>query len=251
MQSCCHRHSLSNIQEETRNWKLSTKCVYNSALGGSPWLFLSLDSNCIDCAYWPPASSSRVDLCRKAGAGFIAASWWPLSRGGVSDTTIPRQCDQNPKTFCSFFFNSSDCMNFLSELCEGLCFCFFVLFLRQHDSAVGSHWCIWLRLFKCQKTLFIFLSSQGANKIKFVFVTWSTSAWDTPSQCLPQWERKGYEGEGWKKKVLHQELTAVLPTDACRITRTERSHGFSKSQTINSPRFGSVLNAQTVRSAGL
>lgn len=96
----------------------------------------------------PPASSSRVDLCRKAGAGFIAASWWPLSRGGVSDTTIPRPLDQNPKTFCSFF-NSSNCVNFLSELSVKVCgFCCFVLFLRQHVSAVGSHWSIWLMLFK-------------------------------------------------------------------------------------------------------
>lgn len=53
------------------------------------------------------------------------------------------------------------------------------------------------------------------------------------------------------RRVHQQACTAALPTDACRITRTPRSHGSSKSQTINSPRFGSVLNAQTVRSAGL
>lgn len=69
------------------------------------------------------------------------------------------------------------------------------------------------------------------------------------SVFLSEKERLGERG--LKKKVLHQELTAVLPADACRITHTERSHGFSKSQTINSPHFGSVLNAQTVRSAGL
>lgn len=59
-------------------------------------------------------------------------------------------------------------------------------------------------------------------------------------------------GRGGSAERVHREArTAALPTGACRITRTQRSHGSSKSQTINSPRFGSVLNAQTVRSAGL
>lgn len=71
------------------------------------------------------------------------------------------------------------------------------------------------------------------------------------SVSLSEKGKVGREREEGRKEVFHQELTAVLPADACRITRTERSHGFSKSQTINSPRFGSVLNAQTVRSAGL
>lgn len=59
------------------------------------------------------------------------------------------------------------------------------------------------------------------------------------------------EGGNNERQVPHQACTAALPVDACQITRTQGSRDRSKSQTINSPRFGSVVNAQTVRSAGL
>lgn len=56
-----------------------------------------------------------------------------------------------------------------------------------------------------------------------------------------------------EEPVLHQACTAALPADACQISHihTQGSRDHFKSQTINSPRFGSVVNAQTVRSAGL
>lgn len=122
----------------------------------------------------------------------------------------------------------------------------------QRGSAVGGHWSIWLRHFKMleRPCSHFYLAREP--------IRWSLSLWIdleqhemSPVSVFLSDKGKVMGEEGWKKKVLHQELTAVLPTDACRIARTERSHAFSKSQTINSPRFGSVLNAQTVRSAGL
>lgn len=172
----------------------------------------------------------------------------PLNIDRASNKAFPRQFYlPEPETFCSSFELQCFCkLFFLSEL-------FMNLFLKIAAvvQLLGTTDIFDWGTSRCLN-LFTFLSSQGANKIKFVFVDRSRLAGDDePSQCFPPWKRKGWEREGWRKKVLHQELTAVLPADACRITRIERSHGFSKSQTINSPRFGSVLNAQTVRSAGL
>lgn len=85
------------------------------------------------------------------------------------------------------------------------------------------------------------------DKKELVFV--ASSGLMVGSNVFAVGEQTG-RGNGMRR-VHQQACTAALPTDACRITRTPRSHGSSKSQTINSPRFGSVLNAQTVRSAGL
>lgn len=122
---------------------------------------------------------NRVDLHRQAGHRsqrcFMMALEWRQS------------CWESPS-------NSSACVNF--------------------SFSVNSLWTLfWTAWFSCwrpliyltealqdaRKTLFTFLCSQGANKFEFVSRR-TRSAWDEPSQCLPQWKRKGYGGRGLKEE---------------------------------------------------
>lgn len=71
------------VKHTRRNKKLKAvnKMCLKLCLGwSSPWLLLSLESSCIDCAHWPPASSSRVDLLRKAERGCHCCSLMVLNR---------------------------------------------------------------------------------------------------------------------------------------------------------------------------
>lgn len=61
---------LALIVKHTRKRNKKLKAVNKMCLKlclewDSARLCLSLKSDCIDCAHWPPASSSRADLCRK------------------------------------------------------------------------------------------------------------------------------------------------------------------------------------------